>query len=124
MTAPTSDIEIWLDTHLSRKLCPWVRDTFGVGRSHLSGLGLRVAKDPAVFAAACDQRIVLMTKDSDFVEILARKGPPPKVIWLTFGNTSNAELKRVLSARLPRALELLRAGEPIVQIDQVGPAAA
>lgn len=124
MSDPAEDIEIWLDTHLSRKLCAWVRQEFGVGCSHLSGLGLRVAEDPVIFAAACGANIVLMTKDSDFIDILARRGPPPRILWLTFGNTSNAELKGVLSARPPEALGLLRFGESLVQIDQVGPTAA
>jgi predicted nuclease of predicted toxin-antitoxin system len=38
-----------------------------------------------------------MTKDSDFVALLDRFGPPPQVIWITCGNTSNARLKEILT---------------------------
>ena len=31
----------------------------------------------------------MITKDRDFVELLGRLGPPPKIIWITCGNTSN-----------------------------------
>jgi predicted nuclease of predicted toxin-antitoxin system len=39
----------------------------------------------------------VMTKDSDFVDLVERLGSPPQVIWLTYGNTSNARLRHILS---------------------------
>ena len=60
----------------------------------------------------------MMTKDRDFVELLERLGPPPKVIWITVGNTSNQNLKRILSATLPDALTILEAGECLVEISE------
>ena len=41
---------------------------------------------------------------------------PPQIIWLTCGNTSNARLQEILSATLPAALELFRAGEALVEM--------
>jgi hypothetical protein len=43
-------------------------------------------------------------------------------LWL--GNSSNAALQRVLSTTLPQALELLRNGEPWVEIQPQANAAA
>ncbi len=60
--------------------------------------------------------VILMTKDSDFVDLVDRLGAPPQIIWLTCGNTSNARLQEILSATLPAALELFRAGEALVEI--------
>ena len=57
-----------------------------------------------------------MTKDSDFLALLDRFGPPPQILWITCGNTSNARLKDVLRAGLPRAVDLLRLGERLVEI--------
>ena len=57
-----------------------------------------------------------MTKDSDFVDLVERQDAPPKIIWLTCGNTSNARLKEILSATLIDALEFLEAGEKLVEI--------
>jgi predicted nuclease of predicted toxin-antitoxin system len=57
-----------------------------------------------------------MTKDSDFVRLLEELGPPPQVVWLTCGNTSNARLKQIMVNALPRAIELLESGEPLVEI--------
>jgi len=60
-----------------------------------------------------------MTKDSDFLVLLDRVGPPPQILWITCGNTSNVRLKEVLKASLPRALDLLRQGERLVEISDL-----
>jgi predicted nuclease of predicted toxin-antitoxin system len=57
-----------------------------------------------------------MTKDGDFSLLLDRYGPPPQIIWLTCGNTSNTNLKRILTSTLQQALDLLANGEKLVQI--------
>ena len=57
-----------------------------------------------------------MTKDLDFIRLLDEQGRPPQVIWLRLGNSSNAALHQVLSTTLLQALELLRSGEPLVEI--------
>jgi hypothetical protein len=41
---------------------------------------------------------------------------PAQVIWLTCGNTSNAALRGLLKSALPKALELIRKGERLVEI--------
>lgn len=45
-----------------------------------------------------------------------RYGPPPQVIWITMGNTSNARMREVLDSLLPDALALLERGETLVEI--------
>lgn len=57
-----------------------------------------------------------MTKDSDFLLLLDRLGPPPQILWITCGNTSNAHLKEILKGSLSRALDLLQQGERLVEI--------
>ncbi|MCS7069823.1 MAG: hypothetical protein NZN28_14515, partial [Meiothermus sp.] len=65
------------------------------------------------------RRIGIITKDSDFVGFLELHGPPPQVLWITLGNTSNTNLKDVLSKVFERALKLFAAGEPLVEIGEV-----
>ena len=57
-----------------------------------------------------------LTKDADFAEMVERLGPPPSVIWLTCGNTSNAALCGLLKTTLPRAIELISKGDKLVEI--------
>jgi predicted nuclease of predicted toxin-antitoxin system len=59
--------------------------------------------------------------NADFRHLLDRFGPPPQVLWLTCGNTSNERLQEVLRATIPAALELLAAGEPLIEIGNVLP---
>lgn len=56
-----------------------------------------------------------MTKDSDFAQLLDQHGPPPKVIWVTCGNTSNARMRTILRTSLRSAIQLLRT-EELVEI--------
>lgn len=107
---------IWIDAHLSPAITTWITNTFSVEAVALRDLGLRDAEDPEIFKAAKAQEVVLMTKDSDFVDLVDRLGAPPQIIWLTCGNTSNARLCEILSSVLPEALELLRSGEKLVEI--------
>ncbi|MFI5396262.1 MAG: DUF5615 family PIN-like protein [Candidatus Binatia bacterium] len=107
---------IWVDAQLSPALASWITETFSLQAYAVRELGLRNAKDPEIFRAGRREGIVVMSKDSDFVELVERLGPPPKVLWLTCGNTSNDSLRQVLSTELPRALQLLERGEQIVEI--------
>jgi predicted nuclease of predicted toxin-antitoxin system len=107
---------IWVDAHLSPAIATWIASTFGVEAIALRDLGLRDAEDHEIFEAAKTQEAIVMTKDSDFVDLVERLGSPPQIIWLTCGNTSNNKLREILSKTLPRALELLAAGETLVEI--------
>jgi predicted nuclease of predicted toxin-antitoxin system len=107
---------IWIDAHLSPAIATWIKSKFGIEAVALRDLGLRDAEDPEIFEAAKAQNAIVMTKDSDFVDLVERLGSPPQIIWLTCGNTSNIRLRQILSEMLPRALELLAAGETLVEI--------
>lgn len=67
--------------------------------------------------AARQAGATIMTKDEDFVYLLEEMGSPPQIIWLTCGNTSNAELKRILNEAGNRTLSLLASAEPLVEIE-------
>ena len=107
---------LWIDAQLSPALAPWVTTAFGLQTFALRDLGLRDASDHQIFLAAKQAGVVVVSKDSDFVELLERFGPPPQVIWLTCGNTSNANLQALLTATLPQAIALLESGEKLVEI--------
>ncbi len=93
-----------------------MRDELAVDAIAVRELGLRSAEDPDIFAGARAESAVVLTKDSDFVDLVTRLGPPPQILWLTCGNTSTAFLRDVLREAWPRIAELLAAGEPLVEI--------
>jgi len=110
---------IWVDAQMSPAIAAWVSSNFSVSAVAIRDLGLRDAEDQEIFQAARRENAIVMTKDSDFVLLLDRFGAPPQVIWVTCGNTSNARLKEILTNTLPKALELLKSGEQLVEINAI-----
>jgi predicted nuclease of predicted toxin-antitoxin system len=107
---------LWIDAHLPAALAPWVRENFQIDAQAVRDLRLHDAKDHVIFKAARDANAVVMSKDEDFRLLVERLGPPPQVLWVTCGNTSNTRLRELLKHSLPVALELLERGEPLVEI--------
>jgi predicted nuclease of predicted toxin-antitoxin system len=109
-------MKIWIDAQLPPTLANWLTEIFGLEASALRDLGLRDAQDLEIFAAARAENVVIMSKDSDFIDLVCRLGSPPQILWLTCGNVTNRNLRQLLMATLPDALEQLRLGEMIVEI--------
>lgn len=107
---------IWLDAQLSPALANWMGETFGVLCRTVRDLDLRDAGDAQIFEAARTADAVVMTKDADFVRLLERHGPPPQVLWVTCGNTSNQVLRQLLRHVWPNVCAMLDAGEALVEI--------
>ena len=107
---------LWLDAQLPPQLASWIQKTLTINAIALRDLGLRDATDIAIFDAAKKANAVLISKDSDFVELVMRHGTPPKLIWLTCGNVSNAALQTLFNVRLREAIQLLEGGETIVEL--------
>lgn len=109
-------LTLWIDAQLSPALAPWINETFGVTAHAVRDLGFHEAKDLTIFHAARETGAVIMSKDSDFVLLLERFGPPPQILLVTCGNTSNARLRDILLKSFPEARVRLEQGEPLVEI--------
>lgn len=107
----------WLDAHLDPELAVWLGARFKIIAKALRDIGLRDADDEVLYQAARHfGEIVIVTKDSDFVELVRRHGSPPRVLLLKCGNLSTLELQALLSRCLPEALEALKAGQSLVEL--------
>lgn len=109
-------MRIWLDAQLSPKLANWMRATFDVRAFSLRDLEMREAKDERIFLRAKAEVDAILTKDEDFLRLVEKHGPPPSIIWVTAGNTSNQRMKELLTARLPAAMQLITNGSAVVEI--------
>ena len=91
----------WVDAQLPPQLASWLSQTFKVEAYALRDLHLRDAyEDGQIFQQARHPGIVIMiSKDSDFVEMVLRLGVPPQLLWVTCGNVTNRSLH---IAYLPR----------------------
>jgi predicted nuclease of predicted toxin-antitoxin system len=77
-------MKLLFDQNLSFKLSQALSDLFP-GSSQVRLLGLAEADDRAVWQHAKANGFLLVTQDSDFAEMAALYGQPPKVIWLRCG---------------------------------------
>jgi predicted nuclease of predicted toxin-antitoxin system len=78
-------MKLLFDQNLSFKLSQALSDLFP-GSSQVRLLGLAEADDRAVWQHVKANAFLLVTQDSDFAEMAALYGQPPKVIWLRCGN--------------------------------------
>jgi predicted nuclease of predicted toxin-antitoxin system len=112
-------MKFWIDAELPPALAVWLSNQYAVEAVSLRELGLRDAADELIFRMARSEHpvsMVMISKDSDFVEMVSRHGPPPQLLWVTCGNVSNRRLQEVFAKTLPEALFLLKAGQSIVEI--------
>ena len=86
---------VLFDHHLSRKLVGRLADCFP-GASHVALHGLAAAEDQAIWEFARREGYTIVTKDSDFTDMSAVRGAPPKVIWIRIGNCTTNELETLL----------------------------
>lgn len=109
-------MKFWVDAQLPPALATWLSAEHDVQAISLRDLGLRDATDAEIFESARQAGIVVISKDSDFVDLVSRHGMPPQLLWVTCGNVTNRELQRVFGKTFAEALAALTAGQPIVEI--------
>lgn len=109
-------MKFWVDAQLPPSLATWLREEFRVEAFSIRDVGLCDSQDRAIFDLARLQNVVLISKDSDFVDLISRLGSPPQLIWVTCGNVTNRKLRIAFSGAFPKVVRLLESGEGIVEI--------
>jgi len=108
---------IWIDAQLSPFIAKWINANFPeLDAVALRSIKLQDASDYDIFRKARKANVVVMSKDYDFVKLIELHGVPPKLIWITCGNTSNARLCEILNIYLQQAIDMLNQHENIVEI--------
>ena len=106
---------IWIDAQLSPSLAAWINRSYpNIQAKSVRSLDLQRADDHAIFDAAKHAEAVIMSKDSDFLKLVDQFGRHLK------SSGSLVEIPRttedVLEKSLEKAVELIRSGEPVVEI--------
>ncbi len=102
------DFELWLDTHISPIIAKWLKDDFGYNCKSAFVLNLYGLNDLEIYKKAkAAGNIIILSKDSDLIQIVEEFGSPPKVISLGVGNTENRVLYGFLKERLEHSIRLL-----------------
>ena len=93
-------MRLLFDHNLSPRLVTRLGDCFPTS-GHVATFGLDQAADVEVWDFARLNNFTLVTKDSDFSELTALRGSPPKVIWLRIGNCTTNQLEALLRSYGP-----------------------
>jgi predicted nuclease of predicted toxin-antitoxin system len=97
----------------------WINSNFPeLHAKSLRSLGLRDSGDFTIFEEARKVNAIIMSKDLDFARLIDLHGTPPCLIWITCGNTSNANMCAILQTSLLQAVALLNNGDSIVEISK------
>ncbi len=94
------------DQNFSPRLVAALEDLHPDSR-HVRDLGLACASDLSVWDHAKIHGFVIVSKDDDYREMSFAFGHPPKVIWLTLGNCSTAEIEAALRTAHAEVLAFL-----------------
>jgi predicted nuclease of predicted toxin-antitoxin system len=93
-------LSLLFDQNLSRKLPSMLSAGFP-GSEHVLLAGLTRADDREVWNYAAARQLAIVSKDSDFAQLSAALGQPPKVVWLRVGNAPTRAVAALLQARMP-----------------------
>lgn len=103
-----------IDAQLPPGLALWLNARGHVAH-HVNDLGLGASPDHAIEARAREMRAVIWSKDADFAD-RARRTQGLQVVWLRFGNTTNASLQAKLAPHWPAIESALTEGESLIEI--------
>ena len=97
-------MKIWIDAQLPPTLANWLTETFDLDAEALRDLALRDARDLEIFEAAREEFAVIMTKDSDFIDLVCRLGSPPQILWLTIRQCHKPQLTAIANCYFARCV--------------------
>lgn len=98
MSLSPEPIRLLFDENLSVRLGAALTDIYP-GSAHVSELGLAGAPHSAIWHHASRHGLAIVCKDEDFQRLSILYGPPPKVIWVRFGNCSTEQIITLLRHR-------------------------
>ncbi len=92
-------------------------DTFSVNCTALRDLELDETDDLEIFTKAKGlAAVVIVSKDSDFADLVMKLGQPPQILWVTCGNCSTAKLREMFSAHFVSIHAMFLSGESLVEL--------
>ena len=92
-------MKLLFDQNLSSRLVRALLDSFP-GSMHVRDAGLKGADDQQVWEFAKQAGMAIISKDSDFQQRSMLYGHPPRVIWVSLGNCTTAQVERLIRDRL------------------------
>jgi predicted nuclease of predicted toxin-antitoxin system len=112
-------VKFLVDAQLPRRLARLLESS-GHDALHTLDLPLKNGTpDEVLRRLSSDGSMVLVTKDSDFVDSFLLRDLPPRLLFVTTGNITNDELSALFQANLP-AIAAALSSHSFVEIDRDG----
>ncbi|MCB9282997.1 MAG: DUF5615 family PIN-like protein [Lewinellaceae bacterium] len=100
-----------MDNNISQRLCKKL-DAIFPGIVHVEDVGLDDSTDELVWDYARSNGLTIVSKDSDFNNILLLHGYPPKVVWLRCGNVPTSFVEQLLKNRATGIHQFIKNSKP------------
>lgn len=98
----------WLDCHFSPIIAKWINEISSFKCFSGYSLNINSLTDWEIYNKAKEAgSIIIISKDTDFGQIIMLNGSPPKLISVKKGNCSNKEMFEFLNLHLEKAYKLL-----------------
>ncbi len=91
-------MRLLLDANLAPNLVSSLADLYP-GSIHVFDVGNLAASDLAIWEFARIGDYLILTKDTDFLDLSLLRGSPPKLLFLRIGNVTTSAVERLLRAR-------------------------
>ena len=110
-------MKLLFDQNLSHRLPLALAHAFPES-SQVRTLGLDTADDRTIWRYAAEHGFCIVTLDSDFADLSALLGHPPKVVWLRCGNKPTVFIEDLIRSHTLRILTLAVADD--VDLIEIG----
>ena len=109
-------MKLLLDANLSWRLTTLLSEQFGECL-HVNYTNLeKPAKDTEIWNYAAANGYIIITQDTDFLNLFETRGYPPKLILLRTGNISREEAGKILIQAKPSITELEKSNYGLLEI--------
>ena len=88
-------MKLLFDQNLSPRLPGALSEVFP-NSAHVRSKGLATATDREVWDYARSEGFTIVTKDSDFNDLVILQGAPPRVVWIRVGNCTTRAIGQLL----------------------------
>lgn len=100
--------EIWLDNNVASIIGKWLKDDFNLVVKSAYTLQTKTMSDIEFYNKAKKAgNVIIISKDSDILDLINLHGAPPKLINIKSGNKPNRILYSVLKRHIERAIRFL-----------------
>ena len=100
-------MNLLFDQNLSPKILKILPQEFSKSQQ-VRFVGLENSSDFQIFQYARDNDFAIVTFDSDFVDLNAMHGTPPKIVYLNTGNLTTKHISELLTANILRISHYLK----------------